>query len=95
MEKTIINWDISREDADKIESITLRYWEMRGAVDGWDLVDIEMSLTACHLNGCPLDLDKLLLADNAVLAHDVAGICNKIDRETGRLIDFFLPRCAR
>ena len=60
----------------------------------YDSVDCSMDLRACHCNGCPLDLQKLLDAPEFDFAHDVFGIREHIDRTTGRLTDCFLPRCA-
>lgn len=53
-----------------------------------------MDLTACHCNGCELDLDRLLLAPDPDFGHDVCGIRRHIDRRTGKLGGCFLPRCA-
>lgn len=57
-------------------------------------IDTAMCITACHLNGCRLDLAKLLEADEFNFLHDVGGIVRHIDRETGKLRHHFLPRCA-
>ena len=54
-----------------------------------------MDVTACHANGTKLDLEKLLNFPDFDFLHDVAGIRNCIDRETGKLTKCFLPRCAR
>jgi hypothetical protein len=51
-----------------------------------------MDISACHSNGCPLRLADLLAAKNFDFMHDVAGIHNNIDRETGKLKGNFLPR---
>lgn len=56
--------------------------------------DIVMDLMACHCNGCPLDLNKLLEAPEGDFGHDVFGIRRFIDRSTGQLTQCFLPRCA-
>ena len=53
-----------------------------------------MDLTAAHANGMRLDLQKLLDADDGTLAHDVFGINANINRETGKLDGFFVPRYA-
>lgn len=53
-----------------------------------------MDIDACHSNGCSLQLDKLLNADDANFAHDVFGIRRFIDRTTGKLDGCFLPRSA-
>lgn len=59
------------------------------------ILQFEMDVTATHCNGCPLDLPKLLAADDFNFRHDIAGIYNHLDRDTtGQLSNHFLPRCA-
>jgi hypothetical protein len=60
----------------------------------YEMLDAEMDLTACHANGCPLDLPKLLAAPDGDFGHDVYGIRRFIDRSTGKLMECFVPRCA-
>lgn len=62
---------------------------------GGDLLSLSMDICACHLNGCPLDLEKLLKADDFNFAHDIVGIFKHMDRKTGQLKDCFLPRSAK
>lgn len=57
-----------------------------------DVVTTEMDVLACHLNGCPLKLEAMLKADDFNFMHDVWGIRQHLDRETGELKDCFLPR---
>lgn len=52
-----------------------------------------MDLEACHCNGTPLDLQRLLDAETFTFMHDVTKIARHIDRNTGKLTDHFLPRC--
>lgn len=54
-----------------------------------------MDLDACISNGCPLKLKKLLEAPDFDFSHDICGIARHMDRDTGKLRDFFNPRCAR
>lgn len=85
-----INWNASKEEVQAIHKIGLR------AVDQGickDLITLEMDITAAHLNGCRLDLGKLLAAPNFDFAHDVLGIQENIDRNTGKIENFFNPRC--
>ena len=56
------------------------------------VLDVMMDLSACHLNGCKLDLERLHNADSLNLMHDVYGINQNIDRNTGRLQNCFVPR---
>lgn len=59
-----------------------------------DELDIQMSLEACHCNGCPLRLTDLEQADDFNLMHDVTGINAHINRYSGKLERCFLPRFA-
>ena len=61
---------------------------------GIDRMTLHMDIAATHANGCPLKLVTLLDADDFDFNHDVFGIHNHIDRETGHLRDCFLPRHA-
>lgn len=90
-----VNFECSLEDTILITRIhrrAMRMAEEYGIV--YDLVDCSMDITACHCNGCPLDLQKLLDAPDGDFGHDVFGIRRFIDRRTGQLTDCFLPRCA-
>ncbi|WP_312599640.1 hypothetical protein [Brevundimonas sp.] len=90
-----VSFDVSDEDAALIDAIVDRTEAIVEAQDGvLDRLSTEMDLTACHANGCPLDLVRLAAADNFNLAHDVFGIARHIDRRTGKLGDFFRPRHA-
>lgn len=57
-------------------------------------IEWEMDFTATHANGCPLDLKRLLAADDFNFAHDAFGIARHLNRETGQLENHFLPRFA-
>jgi hypothetical protein len=59
-----------------------------------DFIEMSMDITACHANGCRLDLEKMLAASDGDFGHDAFGIRRYIDRKTGELTDCFLPRCA-
>lgn len=59
-----------------------------------DELDIQMSLEACHCNGCPLRLTDLEQADDFNLMHDIIGIGSHINQCTGKLERCFLPRFA-
>jgi len=60
-----------------------------------DPVSLTMDLDATHSNGTPLDFEKLLGFDKFNFAHDIFGIMNHIDRNTGELTRCFLPRCSK
>lgn len=91
--------EASLEDADKIMRIVTRAADIQDKFRDpreppVNRLQVALSLTVCHLNGCPLDLDKLLTAPPVTLGHDVFGIHNLLDRETGKLPETFSPRCA-
>lgn len=51
-----------------------------------------MDVVATHANGNPLRLADLLAANAASFAHDIYGIARHLNRDTGKLMDFFEPR---
>ena len=53
-----------------------------------------MDIEACHCNGMPLHLSRLLEAPQFDFTHDVWGIIRHINRETGQIENCFVPRCA-
>lgn len=57
-----------------------------------DRMSTEMDLSAVHANGNPLNFDRLLAFDDFNLMHDITGIYINLDRETGKLMNFFSPR---
>jgi len=87
----MINWEVSKEDDNLIHSIAER------AVDKFDfeLLSIEMDILACHANGNPLLLQKLLEADEYEFTHDILGIQKHINRTTGKLEGIFSPRFSK
>ena len=90
-----IIWEASDDEAALISDIADRavaIYQRRGAKI--DRLDLEMSLTAVHLNGCPLRLEDLLEASDFSFMHDIAGISRHIDKRTGELTANFLPRYA-
>ena len=58
-----------------------------------DEIAAHMDISAVHAH-CPLRLSDLLGAGNFNFAHDMAGIQRHINRKTGKLENFFLPRFA-
>ena len=90
-----VSFAVSRTEARLISKITGRAIELaeRHSIDV-EFLDLEMDLTACHCNGCQLQLEELLAADDDDFGHDVFGIRRYIDRDTGELTRCFLPRYA-
>lgn len=76
----------------------MRDKELAAVLDCRDEGDAEvrqtltMDLTACHANGCPINLVRLLDADDVTFGHDITGIQRHIDRRTGKLRRAFGPR---
>lgn len=88
-----LSWKVTPDDALIIRKLAER---IKALVDkkamNWSIMDINMDITACHANGCKLDLQRLLDADDTNLMHDIFGINRYIDRKTGKLMNQFLPR---
>lgn len=94
--KPEINFAATPKDRASINRIVARAMGM-AAANGftYERQDASMDLTACHMNGCTLDLAKLEAADDFNFSHDVFGIRRHLDRNTGQLLHCFVPRCAR
>ena len=89
----MIAWaKVTREDYDTIKAIVDRAETL--TVMRINRMDLTMDLGAAHSH-TPMDLEKLLYFDDFSFAHDIDGISNCIDRNTGELRNCFLPRCAR
>jgi len=66
-----------------------------GLAEAENSINVSMSITACHCNGCPLKLQELLNADGFNFAHDLFGIDRNVSHTTGKLKNHFLPRYAK
>jgi len=86
-----INFIPNKKDDGAVSKIVLR---VRTLLPGLASLDVFMDVAVCHLNGTPLDLEKLLNADAFDFVHDIDGITGHLDRDTGKLDGRFLPRCA-
>ena len=91
-----VSFDVSRKDAKLIHEIAKRAVRLARR-DGvhYDFMDADMDLTATHANGNPLRLADLLAADDGNFGHDVFGIRRHLDRNTGKLGGYFLPRFSK
>jgi len=58
-----------------------------------DKLSLLMDVQAAHL-ACPLRLADMLTANESDLMHDISGIVRHLNRETGELMDCFVPRHA-
>ena len=93
----MLSFRISREDAAHVEDIADRALAMarRAKIDHLRKIDIVMDLTAAHANGCRINFAELAAADQFNLSHDVFGIMRHLNRETGQLEGFFVPRFSQ
>lgn len=85
------------KETDLIRDIATRFMNTAqdiGVKLKYDGLDVQLSITAVHLNGCPLRLQDLLQSDDLDLAHDVGGIMTHCDHLSGKLKDNFRPRFA-
>ncbi len=90
------SFDISKDDFNTITKIVDRAWATDWLRKSYaSRLDMHMDVTAVHANGNPLRLDDLLGADDFHFLHDMSGICNCLDRDTGRLNRGFSPRFSR
>ncbi len=88
-----MNFCANKDESKLISKIAARAVQMakeQGA--DYDHMPAMMDVEACHCNGMPLKLQELLDADNFNFSHDVFGIANHINRETGKIERFFVPR---
>lgn len=83
----------NRHETELIQRIAARASSLLGA-RFYTRIDAMLDVSACHLNGCPLDLERLLSADDFNFIHDVSGIHRHLNRVTGELADCFRPRFA-
>ena len=90
-----INFELNDQDKPLVNQIVKRAMRLaKKFKEDYRQIDCEMDITACHLNGNPLDLQKLLAAPNLDFTHDMFGIRHEIDRRTGKLSPLFSPRCS-
>lgn len=93
MTDKVVSFERTKEENALITAVVLRAADSLGlAKNHWDL---HMDLCAAHANGCPIDFQKLLDADDATFGHDVLGVRKYINRQTGELEECFVPRCAK
>ncbi len=82
----------TRAEIDTIQAIVRRAEKMSLCPDR---LELDMDITACHANGCVLDLKKLLAFPDFDFVHDIVGIRRHINRTNGKMLDYFLPRSAK
>ena len=90
----ILNWRTTKADAKLIARIVTRARRLR-IVRDHDPLALNMDITATHANSCPLRLRELLEGPDFDFSHDISGIQFHINRKTGTLEDWFVPRYAK
>ena len=89
------SFDVGVEEDDIIDEIVTRALAVcKKHRVPYDRMTAFMDMTACHTS-TPLHLRDLLKADDFNFAHDIFGIRRHMNRTTGELEGFFLPRFAR
>jgi hypothetical protein len=90
----MIKWSkLTKTDIKNIKKVITRVRALEYGQD--NIKNIDMDISACHISENPLDFDKLLSFDDFSFVHDVYGIQKNIDRETGKLMNCFCPRCSK
>lgn len=88
-----VSFDVTRDESKIIMAIAQRaVAAAHKAGVNYTVLDADMDVTACHANGNRLRLQALLDADDFNFAHDIFGIRNCLNRETGKLERHFSPR---
>jgi hypothetical protein len=91
-----VKFATNRMDFDVISKIVDRGWGLKWLRQSYaDRMSMHMDVSAVHANGNPLRLEALLEADDFNFAHDMSGICNCLDRNTGKLTKGFSPRFSQ
>lgn len=91
--KDMINWKSTKRDDLIISEIVKRAND--ADVNMPNLTNLQMDITAVHLNDVYLNLNRLLNFDNFNFFHDIYGITKNINRNTGKLLNGFLPRSSK
>lgn len=88
----MVDWNkINETDKVIIHKIAMRATKH---IQDVKMFHIDMDVSACHICN-PLKLQELLDADDFNFVHDVGGIVQNINRETGKLDNCFLPRFTK
>jgi len=95
-----MNWNCTSEEIELIDKIVTRYINMTASgedkhLHSNDTLHHTMNVEASHCNGCELDLQSLLDSSDRDFRHDMRGIDQNINRKTGELMNYFVPRCAK
>lgn len=87
------NFDIGKESEPAVEAIVNRAALLGLAKEGRQALWADLAVV--HNHGCPLAFYRLADFDSVDFIHDIEGIQRHLNRQTGKLEDYFLPRCAK
>jgi hypothetical protein len=87
-----VSFDCGDDDQDLIHQIVKRAKSLGLIGRNYSSMTCSMDVTAAHCNGNPLRLADLLKADDFNFLHDLVGIAKHLNRDTGKLENFFSPR---
>jgi hypothetical protein len=87
-----VSFECSSADRSTIGKIVERAKRLDLIGRNYSGLSCTMDVTAAHCNGNPLRLEDLLKADDFNFMHDVCGIARHLNRDTGKLENFFSPR---
>ena len=91
-----VSFDVSEEDRALIADIVERAVAEGLVEDAPDAREwLRLDLSTCKAQGCDIDFARLLGFGPFSFSHDIQGIINTLDRDTGRLMWCFIPRSAR
>jgi hypothetical protein len=86
---------MNMDNFQKISKIVKRFIEDHPDGKNVDALSLNMDIEKCHTDNFKLDLDGLLNADNFNFFHDVVGIHNNLNRQTGKIENCFVPRFSK
>jgi hypothetical protein len=85
-----VSFETTDVDREIIRKITLPAVALGKTLAGDpDPLYVTKAITATHANGCPLDLQRFLEADDLDFAHDLIGIFRHFDCTTAMMRNSF------
>lgn len=94
-----VKFDATKKEIADVDAIVARIVPKICASTGANADELSLStrmdLLATHANGCPMDFERMREADDFNILHDIAGIRKHLNRKTGRIVGFFVPRFAK
>ena len=88
----MVKFNTTKEEAALITKIVERAKKNDVSINKLNSI---LDITATHCNGNPLRLATFLHADNFNFNHDFYGIRENLDRNSGKLLNCFLPRFSK